>query len=334
MSEANRVVTVSINPAIDQTIAIPNFTPGLVNRVQYSRQHPGGKGVNVASLLSDFGQPATVTGFLGADNDQIYARFFAKKGIEDRCMRIGGKTRVSLKIVDEAREQTTEISFPGQTPNLADIEHLFEVLQELAAAYDWFVLTGSIPPGVSSGIYREMVKTLSGRKVVLDTSGEGFREAVGAGPWLISTTLSELGELAGTGLDTASAILHQGRNLIQRCGITGVVVSLGTEGAIYVEAEESVWALVPSAEVKSTAGTGDALVAGIVAGKVRGLSLAETARLAMAFSMNAIAHVRSGLLSAEAVEAAMERVTLRDPADFGDLKPSPSSTAQLGRIDI
>jgi 1-phosphofructokinase len=333
MSDANRVVTVSINPAIDQTIAIPNFTPGLVNRVLYSRLHAGGKGVNVASLLSDFGQPATVTGFLGADNDEIYSRFFAKKGIDDRCIRIAGKTRVSLKIVDEAREQTTEISFPGQTPNLADIEHLFEVLQELAAARDWFVLTGSIPPGVSSGIYREMVKTLAGRKVVLDTSGEGFREALGAGPWLISTTVAELEELVGTRLDTPSTILHQARNLIQRYRIPGVVVSLGTEGAIYVEAEESVWALAPSAEVKSAVGTGDALVAGIVAGKLRGLSLAETARLAMAFSMNALTHIRSGLFSVEAVEAAMERVTLRDPADFGDLKPSLSSTAQLGRSD-
>ena len=127
MSNQNRVVTVSVNPAIDQTVAIPNFERGELNRVQFSRLHPGGKAVNVASLLSDFGHPAIVTGFLGVDNDEIYSRFFGKKRIEDRCIRIAGQTRMSLKIVDEVREQTTEISFPGQTPSLADIEHLFDV---------------------------------------------------------------------------------------------------------------------------------------------------------------------------------------------------------------
>ena len=87
-----------------------------------------------------------------------------------------------------------------------------------------------------------MVKTLAGRKVVLDTCGEGFREAVGAGPWLVNTNAEELEELVETRLDAPSAVLHQARNLIQRCGISSIVVSLGREGTLFVEAEESVWA--------------------------------------------------------------------------------------------
>ena len=101
MSQENRVVTVTINPAIDQTIAIPNFSAGAVNRVQSSQMDPGGKGINVASFLADFGQPATVTGFLGADNDEIFRRLFERKGIEDRCVRIAGQTRIGVKISDE-----------------------------------------------------------------------------------------------------------------------------------------------------------------------------------------------------------------------------------------
>ena len=174
MSQENRVVTVTINPAIDQTIAIPNFTAGVVNRVQSSQLDAGGKGINVASFLSDFGQPATVTGFLGADNDDIFRRFFARKGIEDRCVRIAGQTRIGVKIIDEVPQQTTDINFPGQTPSLADIEHLFDILKELAAADEWFVLSGSIPAGVSPGIYREMVTTLAGRKSCSIRAGKGF----------------------------------------------------------------------------------------------------------------------------------------------------------------
>jgi 1-phosphofructokinase len=312
MSQEQQVVTVTINPAIDQTVVIPNFTAGAVNRVQSFQLDPGGKGINVASFLSDFGQPATVTGFLGADNDEIFRRFFARKGIEDRCVRIAGQTRIGVKISDEVQRQTTDINFPGQAPSPADIAHLFAILRELATSCEWFVLSGSIPAGVSAGIYREMVTMLSGKKVVLDTSGEGFRQAVAAGPWLVKPNVDELGEFAGERLPTPAAIVQVARALVQRHGISSVVVSMGKEGAIFVEGQETVWAVPPSVEVKSTVGAGDAMVAGIVAGKIRGLALAECARLATAFSMSAITHIGSGLPSVTAVQLGMEQVTIRE----------------------
>jgi 1-phosphofructokinase len=312
MSQENSVVTVTINASIDQTVAIPNFAAGTVNRVQSSQLDPGGKGINVASFLSDFGQPATVTGFLGADNDEIFRRLFQQKGIEDRCVRIAGQTRIGVKISDEALRQTTDINFPGQAPSPADIEQLFAVLKELVPVHEWFVLSGSIPAGVPAGIYGEMVRTLAGKKVVLDTSGEGFRQAVPDGPWLIKPNVDELREFAGEPLDTAAAIVQLARSLIQRYNIAIVVVSMGKEGAIFVEGEDTIWAVPPSVEVKSTVGAGDAMVAGIVAGKMRGLAVAECARLATAFSMTAISRIGSGLPSIAAVESARERVTIRE----------------------
>ncbi len=312
MDQPARVVTVTINPAIDQTITIPNFTAGAVNRVQSSQMDPGGKGINVASFLADFGQPATVTGFLGVDNDEIFRRIFERKGIEDRCVRIAGQTRIGVKVSDEALHQTTDINFPGETPQPADVERLFGILTELAATHEWFVLSGSIPRGVSAGVYAEMVRLLGGKKVVLDTSGEGFRAAVPAGPWLIKPNVDELSEYAGAPLASPAAILEQARAILARYNIHTVVISMGKEGAIFVEGDVTVWAVPPSVEVKSTVGAGDAMVAGIVAGKIRGLSLAECARLATAFSVTAISYIGSGLHSLEAVQSARERITLRD----------------------
>jgi 1-phosphofructokinase len=312
MGQENRVVTVTINPAIDQTITIPNFTAGAVNRVQSSQMDPGGKGINVASFLADFGQLATVTGFLGANNDGIFRRLFERKGIEDRCVRIAGQTRIGVKVSDEVLHQTTDINFPGETPSPADIAHLFEILSELSATHEWFVLSGSIPRGVSAGIYEEMVRTVAGKKVVLDTSGEGFRQAVPAGPWLIKPNVDELSEYAGKQLDSPTAILEQARAVMGRYNIHSVVISMGKEGAIFVEGDETVWVVPPAVEVKSTVGAGDAMVAGIVTGKIRGLALAECARLATAFSVAAISHIGSGLPSIEAVQSAMERVTIKE----------------------
>jgi fructose-1-phosphate kinase PfkB-like protein len=99
---------------------------------------------------------------------------------------------------------------------------------------------------------------------------------------------------------------------MSRYNIHSVVISMGKEGAIFVEGNETIWAVPPAVEVKSTVGAGDAMVAGIVAGKIRGLTLAECARLATAFSVTAISHIGSGLPSIEAVQSARERVTIRE----------------------
>jgi fructose-1-phosphate kinase PfkB-like protein len=108
------------------------------------------------------------------------------------------------------------------------------------------------------------------------------------------------------------SILELSRALMERYNIHSVVISMGKDGAIFVDGAETVWALPPAVEVKSTVGAGDAMVAGIVAGKMRGLSLVECARLATAFSVTAISHIGSGLPSIEAVQAAQTQVTIRD----------------------
>lgn len=312
MNRQNQVVTVTINPAIDQTLFIPGFTAGAVNRVQSARMDAGGKGINVAAFLADYGQPVLAAGFLGAENDEIFRQLFERKGIEDRCIRIAGKTRIGLKIIDEALGQTTDINFPGEAPSPEDLRRLMDLLAELAADHEWFVLSGSIPRGVSPAVYAEMVRTLAGRKVVLDTSGEGFGLALQAGPWMIKPNTDELSEYTGKPAGGPLEIARQARLLQREFNIHCVVVSMGKEGAVFAEGEEIVWAAPPPVEVKSTVGAGDAMAAGMVAAKIRGLSLAGCARLATAFSAAAVGRIGAGLPSAEAVEKAGDGVTLRE----------------------
>jgi 1-phosphofructokinase len=312
VGEAQKVVSVSLNSAIDQTVSIPNFRAGALNRVQSSQIDAGGKGVNVAAFLADFGQPVTITGFLGADNDDIFCRLFERKRIVDCCVRIAGKTRISFKVSDEVLHQTTDINFPGETPSPANLARLFEILVELSTTHQWFILSGSIPRGVSASVYADIMRSLPDAKIVLDTSGEGFRQALPASPWLIKPNLAELSEFAGKVLDSPEVVLEQARAILSRYNIHTVVVSMGKDGAMFVESKEMVWASPPVVEVKSTVGAGDAMVAGIVVGKMRGLGLAECARLATAFSVTAISQIGSGLPSIEAVQSASERVTIRD----------------------
>jgi 1-phosphofructokinase len=281
------IVTVTLNPAIDRTVTIPNFTAGAVNRVETVRSNPGGKGVNVASSLADAGHRVAVTGFLGRENTAAFEALFEQKKIADQFVHIAGQTRVGIKVVDPMLNQTTDINFPGPAASPGDLEALAQKIAAIDA--DCFVLAGSLPPGVTPTIYRDLITALRfrGKRVVLDASGEPLRLALAAKPHLFKPNIHELGELLGESLSGEQAVIAAARKLIAS-GIEQVVVSMGKDGACFVTANEALVARPPDVEVRSTVGAGDAMVAGIVSAQARGLSLTDTARLATAFSVHAL----------------------------------------------
>lgn len=309
MNPTFEIATVTLNPAIDRTVTIENFTAGQVNRASNVRSFPGGKGVNVASALADFGHGVVVTGFLGRENTASFEALFAQKSIQDCFVRIDGQTRVGIKITDPVRNETTDINLPGPSPAAADLDQLRGTLATFEAG--WVVLAGSLPPGVDSGIYGELTASLKARgcKVALDTSGESLERALDAGPDLIKPNIHELEALLGVTLGDRASVIDAARRLVGR-GVELVVVSMGAEGACYVTNGEAVIACPPEVEVRSTVGAGDAMVAGTVAGRLRNLSLGECARMGTAFSLEALTRIESGISSPQSIEESMETVTL------------------------
>lgn len=309
---SSQIATLTLNPAIDQTASIPNFRAGEVNRVAWEQSDPGGKGVNVASFLTDFGISVTATGFLGRDNAEIFQNFFDQKGIRDRFVLTSGRTRTNVKIIDDIQNQVTDINFPGESPVAEDIASLNRVIDELAIRHDWFILSGSLPAGVPTNIYKELIQRLKaqGKTVVLDASGESFRQALPVAPYAIKPNLEELQEALGISLSSPSEIVQAARALVQQ-GMTCIAVSMGAEGAIFVEADSAVWARPPRVEVVSTVGAGDAMVSGLVTAKLRGLSLPDAARLATAFSIGALSQVGPRLPPPETVESFVEQVKIK-----------------------
>lgn len=307
-----KIATVTLNPAIDQTVRVANFQIDTVNRAQEMRLDAGGKGVNVASFLAGYGCSVAVTGFLGEENTEIFERLFARKGIEDHFIRIPGQTRIGVKIVDEANQQTTDINLPGQAPPLDALDALFKTVGELSASCDWFVLAGTVPPGVPTSIYATLISHLKsqGKQVVLDASHETLREGVRAVPTIIKPNREELQELVGQTLNEREAIEEAARELV-KTGIEVVVISLGSQGALFVNSETTLLAIPPTVAVKTTVGAGDALVAGILAGFAQGLPLLETAQLATTFSIGAITRVGPDLPASETLHLLRTEVAVQ-----------------------
>ncbi len=307
-----KIATVTLNPAIDQTVHVDNFRTNTVNRAQSLHLQAGGKGVNVASFLSDAGYAATATGFLGQENVEIFERFFALQKIKDAFIRIPGSTRTGVKIVDGANLQTTDINLPGETAPAAAVDTLLRQIEELSASHDWFALAGSLPPGLPSTIYATIIELLKarGKSVVLDTSHEALHKGILAGPTLVKPNIDELQQLVGHALADEVAIEQAARQVLDY-GAQLVVISMGEKGAMFVNRAIAFIATPPTVAVKSTVGAGDAMVTGLIVGHIQGLSLPDCARLATAFSMGAITRNDFHLPAAETLQAYAQQVTIR-----------------------
>lgn len=306
------IATITLNPAVDQTVRVDHFKNGAVNRGQAMQFDPGGKGVNIASYLTDYGLEVAVTGFLGQENDTLFKRLFSEKGIHDHFVRLPGHTRTNVKIVDEANQVTTDVNMQGLTPPAEGIDALLQTIDALATSCDWFALSGSLPPDVPDAIYGTIVDRLKahGTHTILDTSRHALRQGVAAGPTIIKPNIHELEQLVGVSLSGNDEVVEAAGQLLEH-GVSLVVVSMGKEGAFFVGEENALVARPPDVMVKSTVGAGDALVAGLIAARVEGLDLAAAARLATAFSVGAITRVGAHLPPADQLEAFARQVSVR-----------------------
>ena len=143
-----QALTVTLNPAIDQTVRLAHLHPGHVHRACSSRDDAGGKGINVAACLADWGVPTTAMGVLGNGNDGVFSGLFAERGIADACLRIAGRTRTNIKLVEEASGETTDINLPGLSLCDADLDAVSRRLDALLQPDLPVVLSGSLPSGL------------------------------------------------------------------------------------------------------------------------------------------------------------------------------------------
>ncbi len=308
-----KIATVTLNPAIDQTVRVDSFRPNTVNRALAISFDASGKGVNVASFLADYGHDTAVTGYLGQENADIFEQFFASKGIDDCFVRIPGNTRINVKVVDEVNQQTTDINMPGETPPQEAMNTLLQTIEQLTNSCDWFVLSGSLPPHVPAAIYATIITQLKQQKkqIILDTSGEALREGIQAGPTIVKPNIEELQDLVGHTLKSEAEIQHAAYQLLNEDSKL-VVVSMGMQGAMLVERATSLIAIPPAITVKKTFGAGDAIVAGLVTGQILGLSLADCGRLATAFAVGAIAHLSYNLPPRDTLMQYFHQVSIRN----------------------
>lgn len=276
------IYTVTLNPAIDKTVYVPKFTLDAVNRVANLRQDAGGKGINVSKVINELGGSSCAFMILAGGAGQWLERTLAAMDIETEILWVEGESRTNTKIVDEELKTNTDVNEPGPNITDASVADLLAQLKARVQKDDIVVLSGSLPQGVARDTYGVWVRELkgAGAKVFLDADGDALAAGLDAHPYFTKPNEIELGAMLNKKLTTRDEVAEAARVLTDR--VNKVCISMGGEGAVFVDKNECLLADPVRVKVASTVGAGDSVVAAFAYAEERGYALEEALRLAMA----------------------------------------------------
>lgn len=277
------IITVTLNPAMDKTVTIDNFSLGIVNRVKNERYDIGGKGINVSKVLKNFGVDSICTGFLGGIWEGVFKKELASRGIADEFIRIDEDTRTNMKIVDTVNGIFTDINAPGPLIKEEELNRFLKHFRGVCNSGDIVVLSGGVAPGIPKDIYSRLIKLSKerGAIVILDAEGELLKYGISEKPDIIKPNSFELSNLLNIEENNPEEII-KGAIKLKKGGIGRILVSLGEKGALYICNDFVYHAEGIKANVKSTVGAGDSMVAALVYSLINNYSDEKTLEFANA----------------------------------------------------
>lgn len=275
------IFTITFNPSIDYIIHVPCFESGIINRTDDEKILPGGKGINVATVLTNFGHQCLALGFGAGNTGKMLRRELMQRGIEaDLVEAESGFTRINVKMKGNPE---TQINGQGPVISEKNMNDLYNRLSRLSPN-DFVIVSGSVPASLGKSTYAKIgsIVEKSGGHFVVDAEGDLLLETLDYNPFLIKPNLLELEGIAGKKLEDLNDILSAAKELRKR-GALNVLVSMGEDGALLVSQDgESYICRAPKVEVVNTVGSGDASVAGFISGYLETRSLTRALMKAVA----------------------------------------------------
>ena len=275
------IYTVTFNPSLDYIFTVEHFRLGLTNRTETELILPGGKGINVSTVLGNLGIENTALGFVAGFTGEEIVREVEAMGINSDFIKIGqGMSRINLKLKNV---DGTEINGIGPEISPEKVQELMRKLNVLQPG-DILVLAGSIPQSMPDDIYRRILERLKGKEIltVVDATKDLLLNVLEYHPFLIKPNNHELGEIFGTTLTTRQDVIPYGKKL-QEMGAQNVLVSMAGEGAVLIAENGQVFtAPAPEGRLVNGVGAGDSMVAGFLAGWLEKQDYAYAFRMGIA----------------------------------------------------
>ncbi|OMP67561.1 1-phosphofructokinase [Domibacillus epiphyticus] len=273
------IYTCTLNPAVDYVIRVENFQAGGLNRSDNADLYAGGKGINVSRLLKRLGSNTCAIGFAGGFTGEFIKSELDREGVFHRFTSVNGTTRINVKLKSGTE---TEINGPAPVISEEDANRLVQVTAELTER-DWLHIGGSVPSSLPADYAGTLIETARKKRarVVVDTSGAALKALLPYRPFFIKPNHHELSELFHTEVNTKEEAAGIAKKLVDG-GTENVIVSMGGEGAVFVNRDSVYFASPPKGTVKNTVGAGDSMVAAFMAKIDSGLAPHEAFHWAVA----------------------------------------------------
>lgn len=274
------IYTLTLNPAIDYFLKFDTFQEGELNTPTETYKLPGGKGINVSSILKNYNTQSTCVGFIGGFTGDFIESSLKNENLNTHFFKVTQDTRINIKINNNGLE--SEIAGTSPIISKENIEELLLFFKNNLKDNDILVLSGSVPNSVSKDIYKQIIENISTNvKVILDTRGEPLKEALKGKVFLIKPNKDEINEFFQENFQTKEELILAGKKL-QKLGAENVLISLGAKGSIFITKDKIYLGNVPKGNLISSNGSGDSMIGGFVYGLQNNFTLENSYRFGIA----------------------------------------------------
>jgi 6-phosphofructokinase 2 len=285
-----RILTLTINPAIDASCAVETIFPDHKLRCGAVYHEPGGGGVNVSRAIRNLDGKSTALYLAGGPSGQMLGVLLDREGLKHEAVRIEGWTRENFTVAESTSGQQYRFVMPGPDVTAEEWNTCLERIARIKPMPEFVVASGSLPPGVPAAFYARLAKRVcaKGSRFILDTSGAALSESLRGHVYLVKPSMRELRGLVERELSNESEQDEAAMQIVKSGQAEIVVVSIGAAGVLLATAEGCNRIPSPTVPVKSKVGAGDSMVAGIVLSLARDMSIRDAVRFGIACGAAAV----------------------------------------------
>lgn len=260
-----KIITLTLNPALDKSIEVPELVPEKKLRSLNVKVEPGGGGINVSRALHKLEGNSEAVYLSGGFTGKQFEKLLTEEGVASIALNISGDTRENFIVVDAKSHQQYRFGMEGPEVSESEWQQALDHISKQDNV-SYIVASGSLPPGVPADFFGKLaiIAKQKNARLIADTSGEPLKYAVHEGLFMIKPNLDELATLNEKKELDHNEIISAARKIIANGGCEVMVVSMGKDGAILITDKENILVTPPAVKVNSTVGAGDSMVAGMV----------------------------------------------------------------------
>ncbi len=290
-----------------------NFVPGQLNRVKNLDRYPGGKGINIALMLSAMGIETYATGFLGHAAGRFFTGHLQKSGITTNFVYINDITRHNYFIIDDVNDTRTLIDEEGPEITPDELERFRHNFKRLLQRSKIVIIAGSNPRGVPKSFCCELLQMANeaGAKTILNTEEESMIPCMDNKPYLILPDLRTSEHILGIPIDSDESRYKVACSLLGK-GVSIALVTFDDRSYLLSTPDECLLGSPADVNILTTLKSGDGMLAGIAYELANGNSIREAFKTGMASSIAASTRFEGFFDSIDDIRMHVKNIEVRE----------------------